>query len=558
MAVSFFGLLALAVIVLLVLGGVVAVVVLLANPKTRSAGAALLAIGLVVAVVGGALMLGLSLTVPAAQRAATIAEVEQARLEAERAMTREAERLSPGIPLQETKETDDADAEPKKPGATPPAEEPPSAPAEAETAPVADPKAEAEPEGPADTEKPAPDPASGSDTPPEAEEPNSKQDEEPPAAEPRPQWVGQAPGRVGGLYQIAITTDPRPTRAECERELPAAFEDAIGHYVQTELRQSAEVAQEVRLPLTYVQSHIVKQTWLEPVQTISLGQWQRLHVLLQIDQEARQQITKQSDQAQQRVEQRWREASVTQRLCYGGIGLTAVLLLLSVVYASLRVDQAAAGSCRGRLCLAGVALALIVAALALLAVVCVHDSPSMRHPGAAAATPVSQVDYVVVQPQAPRASEDHMALAPRIVLVPVVVLVIAGSGLLLAGKTTRPAGLVVLALILLGGLWVGARFAGAGGVSIGPMEVLIIAVASLYLVVLTVLSKGHWAWVLGLIACFAIAALFTPADPASMILVVILLSVLYTIGVLAWKAPRRSAALETPPRQAVDVEVRQP
>ena len=52
MAVSYFGLLLVLVLGLLVLGGIAAVVALLASPKTRAAGAGVVAIGRLVVLLG--------------------------------------------------------------------------------------------------------------------------------------------------------------------------------------------------------------------------------------------------------------------------------------------------------------------------------------------------------------------------------------------------------------------------------------------------------------------------------------------------------------------------
>ncbi|MHC4181708.1 MAG: hypothetical protein ACYSWU_29825, partial [Planctomycetota bacterium] len=104
--VSIIGLLALAVIGMLVIGGIVGVVALLANPKTRAAGAAVLTIGLLVVLLGGLVLFGLFAgyrQVAYRERSATVAEqAHRAQMDAVRA----AEEYERGATEGEGSETD--------------------------------------------------------------------------------------------------------------------------------------------------------------------------------------------------------------------------------------------------------------------------------------------------------------------------------------------------------------------------------------------------------------------------------------------------------------------
>ena len=140
---------------------------------------------------------------------------------------------------------------------------------------------------------------------------------------------------------------------------------------------------------------------------------------------------------------------------------------------------------------------------------------------------------------------------------PLLLVALAGLVALILSEKTRAAGLVILAAVLLGGLAAGLSAADFP-ISVGPVELLIVAVATVYILLVTLLSRNRWAWMLGLIACFIAAALFSPADPLSMLLVVVPLCVMYTIAVFAWKAPRKSAGPEMPARGRADVEAGQP
>lgn len=485
--VSYAGFLLVVVLALLVLGGIAAVVALLASPKTRAGGAlTLVAIGLMV-VVFGALFV-----VPVAvghRRAVSVRQRAEARLADEH--QRQAMEM-----VRDALKTD-------KPGRIPleaPTEEAPQTPAEPPAPPAEDTNAEADPEAANGAEQPAEEPSAGAG-PPAAEE-------EPGTAEKRPPWVDKPPQAAGNVYQVAIKTDPRPNRAECESELTGAANQAISAYAETELKRSPQVAQRVQLPQTYVRNRIIQKEWPEPVQT-SWGKWVQLHALLQFDQEAKQQIQKDCDRAQQRLDEEWQQASVLRRLCYSGTGLATVLLLLSVLFACLKMDQATDGSYRGRLSFAAVGLVLMVAALAFLAVLSVQQQPIATHPAASTAMDVDPADHALAQ-------EDHRAVvrAKSVALVaaglPIALLVLCGLVLLLASKRARPVGLAVLALMLIGGLavgWLAMRFHGPG-----PVELLVIAV-----------------------------------------LVVVPLGVLCTIALFARKTPRNSPGTETPPGGKADV-----
>jgi hypothetical protein len=468
MAVSIFGLLMVVVLGLLLLGGGLAVIALLANPRTRAAGAVLLAVGLLVVVVGGFLVLGLSLTAPAIHRARSMAELQRARAEEARLRGMGFKQDNPqpvpqALPERPSPQAGEAGTVPDPA----PAEQPLPPAADGEAPPSPDAKAEAEPETPAAAEQPAQAPSPGTDAAPAGPEQVAKQPE-PPATEKRPPWVDQAPGRVGGVYRLAIKTDPRPTREECESELPGVVQGVITQYVESELKRSPEVARRVRLPLTYIQDHIVQQKWPEPVQ-ISLGNWVRLHALLEFDQEANQQIGNQCQQAQQQLEEEWQQASVMRRLGYSGAGLAAVLALLSVLFACLKIDQATDGARRGRLFLAAAAVIVAVAGAACFAVQSLQQYPVAPD----AVSPASPAGELAAY----SAPQLRSIQAPPVVFTLAVVLVAVIAVTLLASKRGRPVALVLLILVLAGGLTIGLRVADFPGL-LGRGRLLVIGVVT--------------------------------------------------------------------------------
>jgi len=520
MAVGAFGLLAVLVLGLLVIGGIVAVVALLANPRTRAAGAALLAIGLVVVVGGGFLLLGLSLTVPAVSRSRELARRETAQVEAtRRAQDGEMARQRAEMMKAEAQTAEEFRrnfADQMQPAPQAPAEQPSPPAAKAEAPPAADPKTETHPEAsppPADpAAAPSPDPDASS----KAKEAASKQ-AEPAAAEKRPAWVDSLPQGTGNVYQMAIKTDPRLTEQECESELPAVLHDAVRRYAEIQLDRSSEVAQEVQLPLTYLQDHIVKEKWLEPVHVSLPGKWVRLHVLLGFDQEAGQQIQKECEQAQRRLDQQWQQASVLRRLWYSGAGLAAVLILLSLLFACLKIDQATAGSCRGRLFLVSGAAVLVVAGAACFAIQFLRQYPLAPEVSSPSVPQVEPAAYSVFDLGSPQPAAAVILHPARLTVLSIGLLLLGTLAVALTvSRKARPIGLALLALLLLGGLAVVLAVAGSH-MSIGRVELLVIAVV-----------------------------------------VVLPVCVLYAVVAFAWRTRRRNAVVETPARERPDVGIGQP
>jgi hypothetical protein len=518
MAVDAFPLIVVLLLGLLLIGGIVAVVVLLANPRTRAAGAALLAIGLVVVVVGGFLLLGLSLTLPAVSRSRELARREMAQVEAtRRAQDGEMARQRAEMMKAEAQTAEEFRrnfADQMQPAPQVPAEQPAPPAATGEAPPVADPKTEAPPEAAAPPAEPAAAPSGDTDASSKAKEAASKQ-AEPAAAEKRPAWVDSLTQSTGNVYQMAIKTDPRLTQQECESELPAVVRDAVRQYAETELDRSPEIAQQVQLPLPYVQDHIVKEKWLEPVHVSLPGKWVRLHVLLEFDQEAKQQVQKECEQAQGRLDQQWQEASVLRRLWCSGAGLAAVLALLSLLFACLKIDQATDGAWRGRLFLAGGVATLVVAGAACLGVY------RLRAVGTEVGSPaVPQIEpaaYGVFDPGSPQPTAAVIFHPARLTVLSIGLLLLATLAVVLSvSRKARPIGLALLALVLLGGLAVVLAAAGSH-MPVGPVELLVLAV-----------------------------------------IVVLPVCVLYAVVAFAWRARRRRIEVETSTRARADVGVGQP
>jgi hypothetical protein len=272
----------------------------------------------------------------------------------------------------------------------------------------------------------------------------------------------------------------------------------------------------VQLPLTYIQDHIVKQKWLEPVHVSLPGKWVRLHVLLEFNQEAKQQVQKECEQAQRRLDQQWQEASVLRRLWFGGAGLGAVLALLSLLFACLKIDQATAGAWRGRLFLAGGAATLVLAAAACFGVYKLQRAVGMEL-DSPAVPQIEPAAYSVFDPGSPQPAAAVIFHPARLTVLSIGLLLLGTLAVALTvSRKARPIGLALLALLLLGGLAVVLAAAGSH-MPVGPVELLVIAV-----------------------------------------IVVLPVCVLYAVVAFAWRSRRRRIEVETPARERADVGIGQP
>ncbi|GAB6167092.1 hypothetical protein JCM19992_30920 [Thermostilla marina] len=172
----------------------------------------------------------------------------------------------------------------------------------------------------------------------------------------RPQWVGGEPKMVDGVYQWPISVGPYLSEGECRARLRDEVEHAITRYVA----ECEGEAVAVRLPWSYVEEHLLADTYLE-TREVNISSTDRqpvviLHALLRFDHQANATIR----DAALRVK-------YTNRALTAAAGLGGLLWLLSLVWAYLRIDIATKGRYRGRLRLALAAvMAVPVIAAALV------------------------------------------------------------------------------------------------------------------------------------------------------------------------------------------------
>lgn len=180
---------------------------------------------------------------------------------------------------------------------------------------------------------------------------------EPAVAKPetRPAWVDAPPQSVDDAYQMSITVGPYTTRAECDAKLPEALQEALDRYVDMCLAGEPLVA--VRLPPDELRDRLVKDQW-EETRQYSVGPMTQLHVLLEFDRKFKERV----------LDQRHR-AIVASRLRTTAMWAAVGLILLTTVFAYLKADLATEGVYRGRLRLATtmVILALAAAIVAMIA-----------------------------------------------------------------------------------------------------------------------------------------------------------------------------------------------
>jgi hypothetical protein len=172
----------------------------------------------------------------------------------------------------------------------------------------------------------------------------------------RPAWVDQQTGVVDGIYRAMVTVGPYKTWEECQHELDAKLREPVDEYVDRRFGPGA--AERLRVSPDFIRRNLKKAEWVEHrvSPTPAIGPMVQYYVRLDFDQPATGQL-----------EDQWRRVQVADRIHTGGVGVAALLLVLSVAYVYLKADIATQGTRRGRLRLsAAVALAGIVAAVRLL------------------------------------------------------------------------------------------------------------------------------------------------------------------------------------------------
>jgi len=168
---------------------------------------------------------------------------------------------------------------------------------------------------------------------------------------PSRKWVITDQRLVGDVYQMSAVVGPCATRAECDERLPELRRAALAEYAE-ELRP--EGAGGVRFPVEAFEDRVACKDPRELTNNYEkAGRMKQLHVLLEFE-----------PGLVQDLKDQWIQGMVAQRLWYTGTGLAAVLALLAVAYGGLLADRATEGRRRGRLGFAAVIAGAVIVVVA--------------------------------------------------------------------------------------------------------------------------------------------------------------------------------------------------
>ena len=147
----------------------------------------------------------------------------------------------------------------------------------------------------------------------------------------RPDWVESKPRSMEGGYQFAVSAGPYESEVECQRELPAKFQEAFDDYVELmKLQFGVQTAERFELPAEL--RNAAQHDFYRETLHSSVGPMQQLHVQLIFD-----------DRAADWVKQRLRDTAINHRLwCLGG-GLAGVLGLLAMMLGYLKIPRQSRG-----------------------------------------------------------------------------------------------------------------------------------------------------------------------------------------------------------------------
>jgi len=164
----------------------------------------------------------------------------------------------------------------------------------------------------------------------------------------RPAWIDAPPSTTADGYEVAVKAGPWKTPIECQQALDEEIATAVERYVARRIGEDAR--EQVTLPADYARRHLVKDQWLEKINT-SLGEMYNLHALLAFDR-----------QVEGKLRDAWNETVAAARLVLAAVVLGGAILLLSVIYGYLKIDLATGGAHRQRLRLATAGIVALVAA----------------------------------------------------------------------------------------------------------------------------------------------------------------------------------------------------
>jgi hypothetical protein len=166
-----------------------------------------------------------------------------------------------------------------------------------------------------------------------------------PRASEEPDWVTRLPERAGNIYRRTVVSEPYSTNEECYEQLEHELMVATGQYLD-DLVGSGEAPEHgtrrlERLGINagYVRANICEDDYREYLDSSvneiagsSIGAMRRIHVLLEFD-----------EAVQSYLKREWKDHLLEERLAVVGGGAMAVLSLVGLVFAYLRIDTATRG-----------------------------------------------------------------------------------------------------------------------------------------------------------------------------------------------------------------------
>lgn len=167
----------------------------------------------------------------------------------------------------------------------------------------------------------------------------------------RPNWVVDAPEQAKQEFEVALSSGPWATQAECDRALDTKLKAATDEFISDHLR--SELAPRLlRYDLSYIKKHLVQPSdiYHETI-TVSFGPMKQTHARLKFDSSFRQEL-----------ETRWRQVVAGSRLGQTGLLFGGMLAFLAAFFSYVKLDTATRGFYTGRLQLAVAATILLIVA----------------------------------------------------------------------------------------------------------------------------------------------------------------------------------------------------
>ncbi len=181
-------------------------------------------------------------------------------------------------------------------------------------------------------------------------------------AEPEPAWVTSPPKSVGNSdpHQRRIQSDEFATVEECNRQLDELMRVATAEYLDQLIgtdRFAWHPAHYLgRLGITTgdIRRNICKEEHAKTVKH-DFGDMKRVSILMEFDKDIEKDLRR-----------AWKESQLEERLATVGVGSGAVLLLIGAVFGFLKFDTATEGFYTKRLIFAAIAVTIIVPFLTIL------------------------------------------------------------------------------------------------------------------------------------------------------------------------------------------------